>query len=507
MNEPQPTRDCDILLLLEGTYPYIKGGVSSWVHQIISGLPHWRFGAVFLGSRKEDYESRQYVLPDNLVHLQEHYLFDELETAPLRAPRLPAGSTEQYARLHEALRAGQTNAFSAQQLLDARSPLGEAAFLHGEPAWRYITEVYDASASEPSFVDYFWTIRNLHKPLWVLAHAASRLPRTRLLFSPSTGYAGLLGKFATQRQRTPFVLMEHGIYTKERRIELMNADWIADTRNPLQRDPTEISHLRELWIRFFESIGRQIYVHADPIISLFEAARQQQIRDGADPARTRIIPNGVDVAGLAPLRRPVQTPPPPVIALLGRVVPIKDIKTFIRAAHLLRQRLPGAQAWIIGPEDEDPGYSRECHELASALDLGDGLRFLGFQRIHDILPQVGVLVLSSISEGLPLSVLEGFAAGLPSVTTDVGACSELIHGRKTDPDDLAMGSAGAVVGLADHVALAERCIELLTEPERYAAAVKAAIVRVERHYDRPGMLATFDRLFHEQLDTQEKEAD
>lgn len=494
-------RDCDILLLLEGTYPYIKGGVSSWVHQLISGLPHWRFGGVFLGSRKQDYATRQYAFPDNLVLFEEHYLFDEEDEVPLRPPRIPSGAQERYAQLHDALRAGQVDAFNAEQLLKPHSMLGQSAFLHGEPSWRYITEVYDASASEPSFVDYFWTIRNMHKPLWVLARAARDLPRARLLFSPSTGYAGLLGMFGAQRQQLPFVLMEHGIYTKERRIELMNADWIADTRAPLQRDPTEISHLRELWIRFFESIGRQVYVHADPIISLFEAARRQQVREGADAASTRIIPNGVDVAGLASLRRPAGTPPPPVIALLGRVVPIKDIKTFIRAAHLLHQRLPDAQAWIIGPEDEDSGYSRECHSLARALGMQESLRFLGFQRIHDVLPKVGMLVLSSISEGLPLSVLEGFAAGLPSVTTDVGACAELIHGRETEPEDRKLGSAGAVVGLADHVALAERCIELLTDQERYAAAVQAAIARVERYYDRPAMLATFDRLFAERLGT------
>ncbi|APZ43397.1 GT4 family glycosyltransferase PelF [Acidihalobacter ferrooxydans] len=498
--------DCDILLLLEGTYPYIKGGVSSWVHQIVSGLPHWRFGGVFIGSRRQDYAEIQYQLPANFVTLSEHYLFDETPgSTPLRPPRLPADAQASYVRLHESLRRGESGAFDPEALLEPGSALREAAFLHGDAAWRYITQCYETGASEPSFLDYFWTVRNLHKPLWTLAEAARTLPRTRLLFSPSTGYAGLLGVFGAQRQECPLVLMEHGIYTKERRIDLMNADWIADTRNPLLRDPTEVSHLREMWVRFFEALGRQAYARADPIVSLFGKARQQQIHDGADPQRTRIIPNGVDVAGLRALRRPTQDAPPAVIGLLGRVVPIKDIKTFIRAAHRLRERLPEAQAWIIGPEDEDPEYSRECHDLARALDLGDALQFLGFQRIHDILPKIGVLVLSSISEGLPLSVLEGFSAGLPSVTTDVGACSELIYGREGDAADRALGAAGAVVGLADHEALAERCAELLEDQAHYAAAVRAATARVERYYDRPTMLDTFDALFAQKLTTPTEE--
>jgi polysaccharide biosynthesis protein PelF len=489
--------ECDVALLLEGTYPYIKGGVSSWVHQLVSRLPQWRFAAVFLGSRPQDYGPLQYALPANVVALQTLYLFEETEPPPVKAPQLPADTTDRYRRLHESLRAGNAGVLDFSAHLEAGHPLSEEAFLHGEPAWHYITEAYEANATEPSFVDYFWTVRNLHRPIWVLARASRQLPRTRLFLSPSTGFAGLLGVLGAQAQQRPLVLMEHGIYTKERRIDLMNAAWINDARNPLEHDATEVSHLRELWIHFFEILGGLVYRHADPIVSLFEAARRQQIRDGADPARTRIIPNGVDVERLARLRRAADAPPPPVICLLGRVVRIKDIKTFIRTAHALRQRLADVEAWIVGPEDEDPEYSRECHELAQALGLGEALRFFGFRRVDEILPGVGVLVLSSISEGLPLSVLEGFAAGLPCVTTNVGACAELVYGR--GDEDRALGAAGAVVGLADYDALADRCGALLAYPMVYARAARAAIQRVERYYDQRRMIDAFDRLFSERV--------
>jgi len=495
-----PTRDCDIVLLLEGTYPYIKGGVSNWIHQIVNSLPQWRFTAVFLGSQASDYDGPQYALPDNLVELQTYYLFDEGDRPPVRPLRLPADTPARYASLHESLRTSDAAALDFNTYLNPGDPFSEAAFLYSEAAWHYITEAYETSA-EPSFVDYFWTIRNLHRPIWTLAQAARKLPRARLFFSASTGYAGLLGVAGAEAQQRPFALMEHGIYTKERRIDLMNASWISDSRSTLQHDPTEMSYLRELWIRFFEILGRLAYGHAAPIISLFEAARRQQIHDGAEAARTRIIPNGVDVPHLASLRRPKDAPTPPVICLLGRVVPIKDIKTFIRATYTLQLQLPGAQAWIVGPEDEDPDYARECHELAQALDLGESLRFLGFQHIDDILPKVGVMVLSSISEGLPLSVLEGFAVGLPCVTTDVGACSELIYGR--EGEDRALGAAGTVVRLADHQALAAACVELLTNPEAYASALQAAIARVERYYDKGQMINTFDRLFTELITPRE----
>ena len=49
----------DIALLLEGTYPYVRGGVSAWVHQIISGLPEIRFAVIFIGGDQKMYGPAQ----------------------------------------------------------------------------------------------------------------------------------------------------------------------------------------------------------------------------------------------------------------------------------------------------------------------------------------------------------------------------------------------------------------------------------------------------------------
>jgi Domain of unknown function (DUF3492). len=64
------------LLIAEGTYPYIRGGVSTWVHDLITGISEKNFGVVFLGSRPEDYEGIKYKLSDNLVYLSVDYLFN-----------------------------------------------------------------------------------------------------------------------------------------------------------------------------------------------------------------------------------------------------------------------------------------------------------------------------------------------------------------------------------------------------------------------------------------------
>ena len=317
-------------------------------------------------------------------------------------------------------------------------------------------------------------------PLWQLAQIADGLIPARAYHSISTGYAGFLGALLAQATGRPLILTEHGIYTKERKIDLFQSEWIHDNRNAFQRDPTELSYFRQLWIRFFEWMGRLSYDAADPIIALYETNRARQITDGAAADRTQVIPNGVSIARLAPLRAERGDAIPPVLCLIGRVVPIKDVKNFIRAMRTVITRLPGAEAWIAGPLDEDPAYVAECRNLIDSLDLGDTVRLLGMQRIDALLPKIGLVVLSSISEALPLVVLEAFAAGVPCVSTDVGACRQLIEGG--DAEDRAFGSAGAVVGIADPQALADAALDLLGHPERWRAARDAGIRRVEARY-------------------------
>ena len=65
------------------------------------------------------------------------------------------------------------------------------------------------------------------------------------------------------------ILAEHGIYTKERKIDLFKSEWIRDNRNIFQRDPTELSYFRQMWIRFFDWLGRLCYEWADPLIALY----------------------------------------------------------------------------------------------------------------------------------------------------------------------------------------------------------------------------------------------
>jgi glycosyltransferase involved in cell wall biosynthesis len=495
----------DVTLLLEGTYPFVSGGVSSWVHQIVGGLPELTFALVFVGSAPERYGALRYQLPPNVVHLEEHYLASIPRSRPVVARVGDAEFARRSTELHDAFRGG-CPAETLDRALEgivgmllAEPSVREQDFLFGERAWEEICRRYERAAPERSFLEYFWAVRSMHAPLFLMARAAAGVPGSRCFHVVSTGFAGFLGALLRRARSRPLVLTEHGIYTKERRIELLQATWIPeddDASRGAGGNPT-IGHVRQMWIRFFEVLGKATYDAATPIVSLYAGNRDRQVKDGADTARTRIVPNGIDLERFATLRSKRPQAIPPVLGLVGRVVPIKDIKTFIRSMRIVVTRLPGAQGWIVGPDDEDGRYAEECRHLTRTLDLEGAVKFLGLRNVDEILPQLGLTVLTSISEAQPLVVLEGMAAGLPCVASDVGCCRELVEGR--DEADRALGAAGAVVDIADPEATACACLDLLRDPERWAAAQRAGIARVERLYARGQMIDAYREIYSEAL--------
>lgn len=493
----------DVALLLEGTFPYVAGGVSSWVNQIIKGFPDIDFAIIFLGSRRQDYGEPKFKLPDNVVHFEAHYLYDSDSHPPVTAIKGDDEMFEQVRVLHRYFQNPHMYAREGAQALERvvgelNGRMNHDQFLYSEHSWNFTTQQYQERSRDPSFVDYFWTVRTMHAPIWKLAKIVDGMIDVRCFHSVSTGYAGFLGALLKRKHRKPLILSEHGIYTKERRIDLYSAQWIADNRNLLQSDPTQAGYFRQAWIRFFEALGRMCYDASDQIIALYEANRLRQVQDGAREERTFNIPNGIDVERFGALRAKRPAEVPLVSCLIGRVVPIKDVKTYIRAMRVVANRLPAAQAWIAGPEDESPAYAKECHDLVESLGLQENVKFLGFQNLMDLLPQIGLVVLSSISEALPLVLLEGYAAGVPAVSTDVGSCRQLIEGLTSA--DKALGKSGEIVGIANPQELADAILLFFTDLDKWHQASEAGVARVGKYYTHPLMFSRYAKVYERALE-------
>ncbi|MGF7187788.1 glycosyltransferase involved in cell wall biosynthesis [Robbsia andropogonis] len=491
----------DVCLLLEGTFPYVRGGVSSWVNEMIRAFPDIRFAIVFIGSQRSDYGAPAYELPDNVVHIETHFLYAPVAVDAAR-PFAVDGNHDAFERasaLHDAMRdprGGQTIGSLIADLipmLSADGGLSEAHFLNSRRAWESIVDRYERFCTDPSFTDYFWTVRTMHRPLWLLAEVARTVPKAQVYHTVSTGYAGFLGALLHYRSGRPLLISEHGIYTKERKIDLLQSQWIRDNRGLFERDISRVSYFRELWVRFFEAIGRLAYDASSDIVALYETNRLRQVADGARAERTRSIPNGIDVERLAPLIAKRTQGRRRIVGLIGRVVPIKDIKTFIRGIFIASRSMPDIEGWIIGPEEEDPEYAKECRALVESLGLQSRLKFMGFQRIDDMMPQIDLIALTSISEALPLVLLEGFASGVPAITTDVGSCRQLIEGN--DEADRALGASGVVVQIANPAMFAQATVALLGDETRWIEAQQAGIARVRRYYTKAQMVGSYRDLY------------
>ncbi len=492
--------EVDICLLLEGSYPYVLGGVSAWIHKIIQAFPSFRFGVVFLGSRPEDYiQGPRYELPSNVTHFEVHYLFTQPNSRP-REMHIDSTCNKQMKDLHESFRNKPNpyiNLFDHLNFyIDPKKRITKEQFFYSKESWDYITEQYSTYSTEPSFIDYFWTIKNIHEPLWVLPTIVSHLPKTKIVHTLSTGYAGFLGALLHNHFGYPLILSEHGIYTKERRIEILSSNIFREI-NFMQDDIVDISYLRTLWNNFFESLAKSCYSVADPIISLFKGANRIQIEYGVDPKKAEIIPNGIDVHLYSDLYRPLAEKRKPIIGFIGRIVPIKDVKTLIRAIAIVKHSIQDIEAWLVGPTDEDPAYVVECQDLIQSLELERYVQIIPTQNLRVIYPELQVLVLSSISEGMPLVILESSAAGIPVIATDVGACRELIEGLPGE--DAALGKSGLIVKIADPDDLAKAIIALLTNPTQWNKASEAGMARVKRYYDQNTMFEKYFTIYEQRL--------
>ena len=488
------SNNVDVMLLAEGTYPYIGGGVSSWIAQILDGMKDIKFGICFLGSVESDYGELKYELPDNLVHLEVHYIFEE-NTPDVKKTSGNKKAFETIEKLYASFKDRSVSIPEEVKHVDFYlNDMTFEDFLYSKRSWDFINRIYFKNAPDVSFIDYFWTLRDIHKPIWTLAKIVKHFPHVKVLHAPSTGYAGFLGTLASFDRDIGLVLTEHGIYTRERKIDMLSAEWIDFKKPALLKQPEEFNYIKKMWIEFFRIIGEFAYKRSDLVLSLYPEAQKIQIALGAEAEKTRVLPNGVNVNVLKATMKNRAENQKPVISLIGRVVSIKDIKTFIRAIRITANHIPDVEGWVVGPTDEDKEYFTECKQMVESLGLVNNLKFLGFRNIKEILPRTSLLTLTSISEGMPLVILEGFAAGIPCVATDVGSCRNLIEGGLND-EDKGLGSAGAITSIATPGELAKHYIRFLTDEDAWDKASAVAQNRVEKYYNQEIFLKEYRDIY------------
>ncbi len=484
--------EADVCLIAEGCYPYVSGGVSSWINWLIRTHPDIRFSVLSVLATAPR-TPPAYKPPENLVAL--HHLLLDSNTYG-RGRHWPVASPEWMAtRLSSLFESGELADFAA--LADRLGTSGQRPslnmLLNSPRAWETVCKCY-AHMPQTSFIAYFWAWRALAGG--VMRALTFPLPEARLYHAVSTGYAGLVAARAAFDTGRPVLITEHGIYSNERRVEILMADWINNSIETGFDYSDDRRDMRDFWAKGFESFARIAYSAADEVIALYKANSAFQQALGADPRKLRVIPNGVDMDRFATLAP--RTSERPTIAFIGRVTPIKDVHTFIDVAERVRASIPDLRALIIGPDEEDPDYARDCVDAVAARGLDGCVEFTGPVDVRDYFGEIDVMVLTSISEAQPLVILEAGAAGVPCIATDVGACREMLKGGR-DPNGkrLPRGGSVAPVGSADD--LAAPVIELLNDPAKRRELGNGLRKRVHLAYRSAAIADTYSALYRRYL--------
>jgi len=233
----------------------------------------------------------------------------------------------------------------------------------------------------------------------------------------------------------------------------------------------------------------------DRVVAVGESVKQALIANEGIPAeRIEVIYNGVrldDFSATDDLRRQVRAelgidPAAPVAILVARLDYLKDHCTAIRAAERIRRKLPGFRIVVVGEGPERPKIEAEIVDRK----LSDCVLLLGLRTdVRRLLAAADLFLLTSISEGIPVTLIEAMGARLPVVSTAVGGIKEVVRPEET----------GFVAPSGDDVGLATAVVRLLTDPAKARALGMAGRTRAEEMFAEDQMHAQYVRLYESML--------
>jgi len=350
-----------ICLVAEGCYPYVVGGVSSWIHSIIKSFPNIEFIILAIVANREQRGKFVYELPENVTEVYEAYL-DDVDWDRRQKKNKKRIQLEK--RQYEALRSIILNQeVDWDTLFDMfqSEKLSIDDLLMGPDFLGVVREAYNMKYSQMVFSDFLWTVRSIYLPLFLILK--TQIPYADVYHCVATGYAGVLGSMAKHLYGCGLMISEHGIYTREREEELLKANWVAGV-------------YKNIWIDQFRKMSKVAYERADMVTCLYGHAKRLQIGLGCPEEKILITPNGIDAERLANLPQKLPTDTYINVGAVLRVTPIKDVKTMIRAFAFAQQKVDNLRLWIMGPCDEDKEYAKECQELVEQQEIA-GIFFTG----------------------------------------------------------------------------------------------------------------------------------
>jgi glycosyltransferase involved in cell wall biosynthesis len=465
-------------LITEGGYPYATGESRLWCDRLVRGLGQHEFDlyALSRSARQEDQGCMR--LPPQVRRVR---------TAALWAP---ADDGLSHGRRERRRFAGHFKDLAAAVCADgdgfadglyglaelAREHGGLYAALRSETAVRALESACRAPGTRrtvhgATVVDHLAFADRLERalrPLLLDWYDEEGLGAVDLCHAASGGPAALPGLLAKRFCGVPLLVTEYGVQ--------LRAHYLAATDAGLS------TPVRALLASFHRQLATEVYRQAAVITPGNTHARRWQEKCGADRRKLRTVYPGMEADRFAAVGDSADTGEPHTLVWVGRIEPAKDIVALLHAFAEIRKEEPAARLRLFAPPAASPEavtYLGHCKAFAAQLfpDEADGAHAVGdnpvsFEEIGgpeapelvDAYAAGGVVVLSSVVEGFPVSLVEAMFCGRATVSTDVGAVVEVI------------GGTGLVVPPRNPRALADACVALLRDParrERLGAAARA----------------------------------
>ena len=458
--------DClTVCLVTEGTYPHYKGGVSTWCDMLVRGLPEVRF---VLMSLVADPSARPvFELPANVVRLITVPLWGTGEVLELQHDlSIPAVIRHKRSAPASVIVNEFLPVFRRflTQLWGAKSEPALVGTALQEMALYFQCHDYDITmrsravwecflvesergyaqmrthmeiTEDATLLDVTDALRLLYRWFTTLALP---IPKTDVVHAASGGLCSILGILGAH-QGASFLLTEHGVYLRERLLALARIE------------DSFFSQVFQACVA--QRIAEATYFYADRIAPGSNYNHRWELFSGAKAEQIGTIYNGPDPSEFTPTWNEQPAGAPETVVWLGRIDPLKDLETLIRAVALVHQEMPRVRFVLYGKAPRgNEWYQDRCVKLRDGLGLKETVIFAGFAASAEAAYNEGdFAILSSISECFPYSVIEAMLCGRTVVGTDVGGVSEALEG------------CGLVVEPRNPAQMAEACLLLLRDPE------------------------------------------
>jgi len=459
-------------MLFEGSYPHVTGGVSTWAQMLIKNIDSHKFIIYAISANNKLQGKFKYDLPANTLQVQEVFLDSIIEGKGKYGSRYRLAPDTRNSL--KGLMAGRDMDWKPLlEMVKNKQIKNSLDFFMSVDFFDILRDAYSENYPNVPFTDFFWTIRSMLLPLFYLMQQP--VPEADLYHSASNGYTGFVGALAKYIYRKPFLLTEHGIYSREREEEIIKSRWVS-------------GQFKDLWINFFKSISKMVYGYADGVYTLFEKNRELEIGLGCPAEKIHIVPNGIYTDGFDNIESSTGDGHLN-IGSITRVAPIKDIKTMIQSFNIVKRTIKSSRLYIIGPNDENEEYYEECRLLVERLKLEDVI-FTGRTDIKKYIGKMDLLLLTSISEGQPFVILEGMAAEKPFISTNVGGCQELLYGA-----DDGLGRSGMIVPIMDSSAIARAIINLGQDKGLRDKMGAIGKTRVKKYYTAEKCVESYKKIY------------